>query len=80
MWSDASDVLTTSHVSKYENPMRIKLEHARWWMKHTSMMGFCVLSNKDEVLIPLLGRNSKAFKRYNFCSLQKHTREKTSYI
>ena len=23
------DVLTTSHVSKYENPMRIKLEHAR---------------------------------------------------
>ena len=63
MWIDASDVLTSSLVSKYENPMRIKQEHARWWMKHTSMMGFYVLSNKDEVLVPWLGKNSKALKK-----------------
>ena len=68
MWSDANDVLTTSYVRKDEHPIKIKLEHARWCMKHESMMGVCVLCNKNQVLIPLLWRYSISLKSCNFFS------------
>ena len=63
MWNDAYDVLTTSHVRKDEHLIKIKLELARWLMKHESMMGVYVLSNKNEVLIPWLWRYSMAIKK-----------------
>ena len=46
-----------------ENPKRIILEHARWWMNHARMMGFGVWSNKKVLLVPWLWRHLEALKK-----------------